>query len=143
MLTHAVAIATGHISKLCDCKGFACACWSSQRPVQWVFRSSRRPPSRSMGLQWGSPTSFWRPSVPYGEAARAHHCDRVAAGVRMFCIFTPLSRRDIYNYLGNLCGSNTVGCLRHTDCRIMYMKRTQVRLASPAGARSSCSPCVS
>ena len=28
----------------------------------------------------------------YGEAARAHHCDRVAAGVRMLCIFTPLSR---------------------------------------------------
>ena len=51
----------------------------------------RRPPRMQAACTVGALLACSIPDPP--PAARAHHCDRVAAGVRMLCIFTPLSRK--------------------------------------------------
>ena len=75
----------------------------------------RRPPRTQAACTAGALLACSIPDPP--PAARAHHCDRVAAGVRMISIFTPLSRRDIYNYLGQfvwrlrLCAATAAVCM--------------------------------
>ena len=76
--------------------------------VPWVRIRRWRRPTRTQAA--GTDGALLACSIPDPPpAARAHHCDRVAAGVRMLCIITPLSRKRHLQLSRSICGAPYAG----------------------------------